>query len=266
MYAWIIRNGANPAAIRTAHNGLASSLAEEKTGVPQIAFDIYGEGGEFADSPQLTELTRVKLSDAGLAAGDMLFASTMVSNILNPPGKMQPIQWALRRARISILAGEFEAGASVLQDWANAADTMAPDIADRFLQPIFDLQTVDEHELAMPILERVMAIVPGDKHQREIAYWTAESATALGRDAQAAELFLRSADLSGPDGALWARSARYQAAEAMASAGLTRDARVLFQSLLDLEQDEARRVRIERRMQSLYLVEAQALREAAKAE
>ena len=51
----------------------------------------------------------------------------------------------------------------------------------------------------------------------------------------------------------WAQTARYQAAEALAHAGLTDDARRLYAGLLEMARDPERRAVLRRAMQRLWL-------------
>ena len=54
----------------------------------------------------------------------------------------------------------------------------------------------------------------------------------------------------------WAQTARYQAAESLAKAGLQNDARDLFQQLLDTTKDPSRRAVLNREIQRLWLIDA----------
>ena len=51
----------------------------------------------------------------------------------------------------------------------------------------------------------------------------------------------------------WGQTARYQAADALAQAGMVRDARVLFQQLLKTTTDPGRRAMLNRQLQKLWL-------------
>ena len=92
--------------------------------------------------------------------------------------------------------------------------------------------------------------------QREIYYWIAESRSALGEYREAAELYLRSATFENPTGGdMWGQTARYHAAETLGKAGLTQDARLVFQALLKHTADAKQRAVIERSIQQLWLIE-----------
>jgi hypothetical protein len=82
----------------------------------------------------------------------------------------------------------------------------------------------------------------------------AESRKADEAYAEAARLYLKSAMLLDPRaGDPWGQTARYQAAAALADAGMVRDARILFQQLLKTTQDPGRRAVINRQLQKLWL-------------
>jgi TolA-binding protein len=92
------------------------------------------------------------------------------------------------------------------------------------------------------------------KLQRELYYWMAESRKASEAYAEAARLYLKSAMLLDPKaGDPWGQTARYQAADALAHAGMVRDARVLFQQLLKTTTDPGRRAVLNRQLQKLWL-------------
>jgi hypothetical protein len=101
-----------------------------------------------------------------------------------------------------------------------------------------------------------MQQVVNPRTQREILYWIAESKAALGEPQQAAELYLRSASYNHPTGGdMWGQTARFHAAEQLGRAGLTQDARLVFQALLRHTADAKQRAVIERQIQQLWLIE-----------
>ncbi|MEK7712357.1 MAG: hypothetical protein AAB312_04795, partial [Pseudomonadota bacterium] len=82
---------------------------------------------------------------------------------------------------------------------------------------------------------------------------------ALGDHQQAAELYLRSATYQHPTGGdMWGQTARYHAAEELGKAGLTQDARLVYQALLRHADDAKQRAVIERNIQQLWLIEKKA--------
>jgi hypothetical protein len=71
---------------------------------------------------------------------------------------------------------------------------------------------------------------------------------------QAALLYLQSAMLPGPTTMdPWAQTARFNAAESLKKAGLSEDARRIYQGLLKITQDPARRALLNRSIQQLWL-------------
>ena len=96
--------------------------------------------------------------------------------------------------------------------------------------------------------------------RRELYYWMADSARALYRPLDAARLYLRSATLLDPVAMdPWAQTARYQAADALAEAGLVEDARALYTGLLGATRDPARKALLRHRLQQLLLADEQLL-------
>lgn len=252
-----------------AHDGLVHTLLEKPQTVP-LALRIYAVEAESPDKAaagaqfeQLTTQTRVRLADAAINAQDMEAASVLMRDMQRPPGGLSEGEWTLRRARIAIYAGEFEQGASMLQQLVDQTDSISADFLDRLLQPVFDLQTLGEDELALSILRRCLAVIDDDRYYAEIPFWMAQSAAALERHAEATELYLRSSDAvdeSTDTGKLWQLSALSKAAEQMAFSDLPGDARRLYEQVLSRLSDDSGRADIKRRMQQLYVIEARRLR------
>ena len=89
---------------------------------------------------------------------------------------------------------------------------------------------------------------------REILYWIADSYRGLEQYHQAALLYLQSAMLPAPTSMdPWAQTARFNAAESLQLAGLVDDARRIYQELLKVTQDAARRSVLSHKIQQLWL-------------
>jgi len=91
--------------------------------------------------------------------------------------------------------------------------------------------------------------------QREIYYWMADSRKAQQDYTAAARLYLRSAMHAGNNGLdPWGQTARYQVAEMLAKADLLQDAHALYQQLLDVTKEPARRAVLKHELQKLWLL------------
>lgn len=269
LYASIVVDSDDYRNKAKAHTGLVQTLlAQEKT-IP-LALRIYAERSDTSNKTmtrsrldELTAQTRMLLADAAINLKDMEAAALLMRGIEQPPTGLTDEQWTLRRARIAVYAGEFEEGASMLQNLVDQSEAIDADLMDRLLQPVFDLQTLGEDQLALPILRRCLSLTKQARFASEIPFWMAQSASALKRHAEATELYLRSADAvdqSSESGNLWRLSALSKAAQEMALSGLPGDARRLYQQVLEGLTDENRRADIERRIQQLFVVEARELR------
>jgi tetratricopeptide (TPR) repeat protein len=122
------------------------------------------------------------------------------------------------------------------------------------LQVLFDLQTVSLHEEAIHHFNRLLRLPIEPKQHREILFWIADSFKALKKYDQAALLYLQSAMLPGPLAMdLWAQTARYNAAESLQKSGLVDDARRIYNELLRVTTDPARRSFLNHNIQQLWL-------------
>jgi tetratricopeptide (TPR) repeat protein len=203
-------------------------------------------------------LVRYRLADKALAEYNVRLAGTLLKDMQAPPAGEDEALWRLRRARVLVYAGDDQAAVTLLRGLATERPTLDPDFADRLLQVVFDLQALGRHAEALPLLEAVYARVEHARLRRELLFWQAESQAGLKRYQDAAELFLRSATFAGASGGdPWGMTARFHAAEALAKAGLTDDARGVYNKLLAVTDDPRRRSVIERNIQQLWLIERQ---------
>ena len=120
---------------------------------------------------------------------------------------------------------------------------------------VFDLQTVKKHEFAYELFRAILPKITNVTLQREIYYWMADSQKALHNYTAAARLYLRSAMHAGNNGLdPWGQTARYQVAEMLAKADFLQDAHALYQQLLDVTKEPARRAVLKHELQKLWLL------------
>lgn len=206
----------------------------------------------------IPEPVRRALVDIALARQDIPLASQIMATLTEPPKGDTSYMWHLRRARILILGGQPRKGALALarftQTYPNADRTQI----DRFLQVVFDLQTVGEHDSAYQLFNDVINTSKDEKLQRELYYWMADSRHAQSRYADAAELYLKSAMLLDDKGwDPWGQTARYQAAKSLGKAGLIEDAYFIYQRLLKVTKEEERRAVLRYEVQKLQLAKSE---------
>jgi hypothetical protein len=121
------------------------------------------------------------------------------------------------------------------------------------MQVLFDLQTLRRHDAAVHLFRAVGPRLEEPRQAREVLYWEADSHKALGQNEEAARLYLHSASQGDGPADPWGMTARFQAAGALAEAGLVSDARALYSDLLRVTREPERRVLLRQRLQQLEL-------------
>jgi len=253
LYALLMLQGETEASRNQAAQKFVASLSKRKQG-GSLLRALFLDARQYADYETIPLAARHVMVDVALADSDIKLASALMATIQVPPDGTDKYFWELRRARIFVMGGNTAAGAESLSAILAANPKLSTEQLDRLLQVIFDLQTVKAHDAAYDLFAKVMQRTQDPKLQRELYYWMAESRKASEAYAEAARLYLKSAMLLDPKaGDPWGQTARYQAADALAHAGMVRDARILFQQLLKTTKDPGRRAVLNRQLQKLWL-------------
>lgn len=253
LYGFLIVSASNKASKMRAHEGLVKSLQKREGGM-QVLRRLYLDTPRFENNNKLPAIVRYTLLEQALNESDVALASKLMKGLQVAPQGVEPLLWDMRRARVFVMAGDVSRGAEVLNTVLDSDAILDKVATDRFMQVLFDLQTIDEHDKAYDLFDKLLKQTGSFQLQREILFWMADSRKAQKQFAEAAVLYLRSADFPGqalPD--LWGQSALYQAAEALTEAGLVSDARRIYSQLLKVSKDEARRAVLQRRLQQLWL-------------
>jgi len=252
IYAFLAINSAVDIVRAIAHKRFTDSLYKEDLGVAAVA--LYTESDSIARVQLAPDDARYRLAIEILRKGDIKVAAEIMKTLNQPPADESIEEWKLRRARTLVYAGQFPEAIALLNESLASAAQLDKEFVQRFTQVLFDLQAVDEHDAAINLFDMLYQKVNSTETQRELLYWMAESNTARGNHAKAAELYLRSAVHGQPKGGdMWGQSARYHAAESLARAGLIEDARAVYGTLLRQTPDAKRRALIERNLQQLWL-------------
>lgn len=247
--------GTDPQRRSLAHEYLVGLLGDLPNGQSLIN-RLYLHSNRYADVDSLPPVIRYRLIDEALAAGELDTTSRLMAGLTAPPGGSDRFDWDLRRARVAIFTGDTKAGVMLLQqlldgeqqDWSQQR-------VDRFLQVVFDLQTVKLHEQALVLFAGLLDKPLDANQRRELIFWMADSAQGLERYDEAAYLYIKSATLNDPTAMdPWAQTARYRAAKALAEAGLLDDARSIYASLLRATKDASRKAVLQNELQRLHLV------------
>lgn len=253
LYAWLSRYGQTPALRERAHALLLDALQEGEESRALIG-PLYLTGSAFTQSNLIPEQVRYYLAGVAISRGDLTQASWLMRGLERPPEGVDPFLWQLRRARVFTLAGQPERGSEILSRLMAEQQGLSRDQIDLLVKNMFDLQTIGEHEEAYRLLRALSLRVSDEKQLRELCYWMADSRLAQKRFAEAGQLYLQSAILPGLSTMdPWAQTARYQAARALMEGGLHDDAKRLYQQLLKVTQDPARRAVLLRDIERLPL-------------
>jgi hypothetical protein len=256
FYAFLLGH-AGIDARKLAQQRFVDSLIED--GRAEVLRALYTTSRRYPDLESVPAYARYRLADQALADYDIAFAARLMQGLKHPPSGEDLDGWTLRRARVLIYAGDQRGAVQLLNSILADKEILDDAFAERFIQVLFDLQAAEQHAQAITLLEAVFRLTANPRIQRESLYWMADSKAALGEHQQAAELYLRSATYQHPTGGdMWGQTARYHAAEELGKAGLTQDARLVFQALLRHANDAKQRAVIERNIQQLWLTEKKA--------
>lgn len=255
FYAVVALEGAQAEARDMAHQRLSASLAAEEGGA-EVIDALYLRAARFAAIDTIPLPVRHVLANHALGRGEVPLASRLMEGMRQAPPGVDPFLWQLRRARVHILGGHEDEGIDILYAVLAQHKTLDKAQADRFMQVLFDLQTVQRHKAAISLFVALEPRLSEAQQRREILFWQADSYKALGQFEQAAWFYMRSAILLDPY-ALdpWAQTCRFHAAGTLAEAGLTQDARALYEQLLGVTQNEQRRKVLSQKLQQLRLSE-----------
>ena len=262
LYGFLTESASNKASKTRAHEGLVKSLQQREGGM-QVLRRLYLQAMRFENNDKLPAIVRYTLLEQALNESDVALASRLMQGLHVAPQGVDPLLWEMRRARVFVMAGEVSRGSEVLSAVLDSDAILDKLATDRFMQVLFDLQTIDEHDKAYDLFDKLLNQTGSFQLQREILFWMADSRKAQKQFAEAAVLYLRSADFPGqalPD--IWGQSALYQAAEALTEANLVSDARRIYSQLLNVSKDEARRAVLQRRLQQLWLRDSKGARAA----
>ena len=255
LYAFVMLRGQQTAARDQAAQDFVTLIATRKQGNELLQI-LFNDSQYFKHRSDIPEPVRHKLVDLALASGDIDLASEIMATIKKPPPGQDQFMWYLRRARILVLGNQIKLGTQALNAILKANPKLKQLQVDRFMQVIFDLQTAGENEAACDLFAKVMTRTDDQKTQREIYYWMADSRKAQERYDEAAQLYLKSAMYPDPTSMdPWSQTAHYQAAVALAKAGMYQDAKTLLERLLKVTKDPERRDALQRELQKMWAMQ-----------
>jgi hypothetical protein len=254
LFAMVMLKGQSNETRLRAAKGFLNLMHKRKRGA-KLIMKLFLKSKYFKTIQSIPAPIRYDLVDIALSRSNIELASTLMTTIKTAPDGVDDYQWKLRRARIFILGGKAEKGSQALKELLENNKKFTRKQIDHFLQVVFDLQTVKEHEFAYQLFRAIFPKIDDAVLQREIYYWMADSRKAQEDYAAAAQLYLRSAMHAGNNGLdPWGQTARYQVAEMLVKADLLQDAHALYQQLLDVTKEPARRAVLKHELQKLWLL------------
>lgn len=256
LYALLAQRATKGEDRREAHRKLGDAWLEQEDGL-EILHRLYLGSSRFTLAAVPPEV-RYRLADRAIAEGDLELASRLLQTLEEAPEGGDLFIWQLRRVKVFLLAGDYPKSEEVMHEILAGSPSLEPKQVDRLIQLIFDLQTVGQNESAYQLLRELYLRSDDPKARRELLYWMADSRLAQEHYLEAGRLYLQSAIVTGPMSMdPWAQTARYQAAKALAKGGLIDDARRLYQQLLRVTNDPARRAVVIRDLEQLHLIDKQ---------
>jgi len=219
---------------------------------------LFLDSDKFENYQSIPLSIRYLLAEQALQVQDILLASKLMASIKNAPTGTDSFMWSLRRARVLIMGGQSSAAEQALTDLLAQHEKLEIENYDRFIQVVFDLQTIGAHDESIKLFLGLLNRTEDTQRQRELYYWIADSFKASGRHAEAAQAYLQSAMLIEPDMMdPWAQTARYQAAKSLMTGKMYTDARVIYEHLLRVTEENSRRSVLKRELQQLKLMQHQ---------
>ena len=257
LYAMLMLHSQDLEVSNRAAAGYMETFAEVDEAERRLLVNLFNHSQTFSDAHKIPAGIRFQLVDLALKSVDIEEATRLMSGLSTVPPGTSRLDWQLRQSRVLILGGRYDEGNQVLQSLIAEYLEPQPEATDRILQVLFDLQTVGLHAEAIDHFGRLLKLDIDLKRRREIFFWIGDSYRGLEKYQQAALLYLQSAMMPAPDSMdPWAQTARFNAAESLQLAGLIDDARRIYQGLLDITEDPARRSVLSHKIQQLWLSQA----------
>ena len=254
LYAMVMLKGQNEEARLRAAKGFLNLMHKRKRGA-QLVMKLFLKSNYFKTIDLIPAPIRYDIVNIALSRSNIELASNLMTTIKSVPGGVDSYQWQLRRARIFVLGGKPKKGSEALNRLLVENKTFTQKQLEKFLQVVFDLQTAKEHEFSFQLFSAIFPKIEDVKLQREIYYWMADSKKAQQDYVAAARLYLRSALHGGNNGLdPWGQTARYQVAEMLVKADLLQDAHTMYQQLLKVTKEPARRAVLKHELQKLWLL------------
>ena len=254
LYAQLMLRSKEQEIVNDAAEGYMQTFQAVDESEQNLLNQLFNNSETFSDARRIPSVIRYQLVDLALKKTDIEEATRLMSGLSDYPENTSRFKWQLRQSRVLILGGRYAEGNQILHTLIGEYLEPSAESTDRILQVLFDLQTVDLHEQAVVHFNQLLQRPIEFGQRREIMFWIADSFKALEKYDQAALLYLQSAMLPGPlTMDPWAQTARFSAAESLQKAGLIDDSRRIYNELLMVTRDPARRAMLNHNIQRLWL-------------
>ena len=244
-----------------AHRLIAKVLEKRKQGLALIK-QLYLHSDKVSTVSVLPDEVRYRLVEFSLSVGDYADALIIMQTLKQPPEGKSNFEWRMRKARILILQGDYLQSEKIIRQTMRNKNkakkrTISPVELDRYIQVIFDFQTVQQHQKAISLFDLISFDSLSEKLKREIYFWKAESYSSLKQFDRAALNYLSSARAVTNEGNdLWAQSARFKSAESLVQAEIFDDAEIIYKELLLITDNESRKALIKQNLQKINLLKS----------
>ena len=256
LLAFLMMESRQPSIRQQSATAFLESLDLENAQNQQLLNNLFNHSERFQQAAQIPMEIRFQLVDLALKQANISEATRLMSGLHSIPADTREFDWLLRQARVLLLGGQYEQGAEALSELFKVYTEIKQQDTDRILQVLFDMQTIGQNEQAIGFFRRLMALDIEPRQKREILFWMGDSFKGLEQYERAALLYLQSAMFIGPDAMdPWAQTARFSAAESLQKVGLVDDARRIYQSLLKVTEEPARRSVLRHNIQQLWLIQ-----------
>lgn len=225
--------GQTPAGRMVGYRWLLTALLAEPEGRQLVDRLFLTASKTFPHLSVLPVPVRLVLANDAVDQHNLKLAARMMVGVNQAPSGDNPFNWALRVSRVLILGGKPDKGVTKLHELITHSKTLNQKQANRLMQVLFNLQSLKLNQQAISLFKALFAHLPTAALKRQVLYWEGDSYKSMGQYRRAASLYLQSATLrhTKPYNQ-WGATARYNAAEALAKAHMTGDARRILKDLL----------------------------------
>jgi hypothetical protein len=253
LYAYMARHAGEGKKAVASHTQLWKLLARNDYGLDTL-YQLYMRSLSYSMDYQVPVIIRHVLVNRALKQQDYRQASDWLKDLDTPPENMDELRWRLQRARIHVYADNLDMASTLLVPVIDDVNALESKQVDQLMQVIFDIQANGRHAGAIELFQQLLKVATKAELVRETYYWMADSYRAEQQFIDASYYFLLSARQGTEnDMDMWGQSAYYQAAAALARAGLHHDAMVIYEKLLKVTTEPGRQEILQKHIRRLRM-------------